>query len=185
MEHSHDVDAEVDTTIYQSENGEEIIHSPIAKVENQLINISPKEKYIEESNSYLSVPNQGRTLVFNSSNLKINPLNLLCMNINAYMGGVKDMWNNAKQEAPFGEYLNQDTIKKYTLDQNIDDGILEFLSFTSRIKFGMLERMCRGWGKRMCQGKYCNFPNTHKMFKLQTNFSCRQWSFLHHFPEKL
>ena len=48
-------------------------------------------------------PTLKNKIVFQVEDLKINPLNLLCMNIPAYMGGVTDMWNNSKTAAPYCE----------------------------------------------------------------------------------
>ena len=144
-------------------------------------NTEDKNKFMmvpikEETASMNEVSNHSHTknkIVFKTSELKINPLNILCMNIPAYMGGVTDMWNHSKQEAPYRDVNNPTKMKSYTLEQNIDDGILEFLSFSGKISFGMLERICRGWGKRMCQGKPLNIFGT--MLKL-----IRQWPILDH-----
>ena len=151
-----EAEAEEDDTIHQvEEEGQNTIEAPLLKVQHEQ-EIEPVRELSQEDGtfdtSYLSIP-AGRNLVFNTANMKVDPLNILCMNIPAYMGGVVDMWNHSKEEAPFNEIGHPDRVKKFTLDQNIDDGILEFLGFTSKIKFGMLERVCRGWGKRLCQGK--------------------------------
>jgi len=75
------------------------------------------------------------------------------MNIPAYMGGVTGMWDKSKTKAPYSDYSTNDPNKEYIFKQNIDDGMLEFLSFDSKLAFEVLERMSGGWGKRMCQGK--------------------------------
>lgn len=100
--------------------------------------------------------NQVSKVVFETADLEIDPLNLLCMNIPAYMGGVTDMWNNSKIKAPYKDYGESTQYKEYPLKQSIDDGSIEFLSFDSKIGFELLERINGGWGKRMCQGKYKN-----------------------------
>lgn len=76
------------------------------------------------------------------------------MNIPAYMGGVTDMWDNSKTKAPYPDYSSNGANKEYKFKQNIDDGILEFLSFDSKLAFEVLERLSGGWGTRMCQGSF-------------------------------
>jgi hypothetical protein len=83
-------EAEEDDTIYQSE-GEIEIPSTSKPPE-----MGPVQEKSHESSSYLSRPSQYNNIVFNTADLKVNPLNLLCMNIPAYMGGVTHMWNHAK-----------------------------------------------------------------------------------------
>jgi hypothetical protein len=106
-----------------------------------------------------------RIPVFNSSpkaseyRLMVKPISLLCLNIPSYMGGVMDMWGKSKKRSPI---LKETMVvkgkkkKKYVYlknEQSMNDGSLEFLSFTSKIRMGMLERAFRGGGKRTAQGK--------------------------------
>lgn len=83
------------------------------------------------------------------STLLISPINLIALNIPSYMGGVADMWNRAGHEAPI---KSPEGKIKLTDKQEMGDGILEFLSFTGNLRFGIFERLLRGGGKRIAQG---------------------------------
>lgn len=80
--------------------------------------------------------------------LKIDPINLIILNIDSYMAGIRNMWDKSSKS-------NTVEGQTHKLDhkQSISDGQIEFLSFTNRIRFGVLERLFTGGGKRVAQGK--------------------------------
>ncbi|CAK65676.1 unnamed protein product (macronuclear) [Paramecium tetraurelia] len=71
-----------------------------------------------------------------------NPVNLLCLNINSYAGGLKNIWLNAQQ--------NQ--VKSYSNIPSVSDGLLEILSFNSILGLGS-ERLIPGQATRLSQSK--------------------------------
>lgn len=90
-----------------------------------------------------------RTGFHHERTLTINPINLIALNIPSYMGGIANMWGKASSKAPIkssGGAIN------YSNKQDMGDGELEFLSFTSKLRFGVLERLLTGGGKRVAQG---------------------------------
>ena len=82
------------------------------------------------------------------TDLKGNPSSLLVINIPSFMGGASDCWNACKRK-PNG--LANGGGKVFD-DQSFGDGKLEFLTFPSSVKMG-LERMVKGQGRRVLQGK--------------------------------
>ncbi|CAD8102521.1 unnamed protein product [Paramecium sonneborni] len=73
-----------------------------------------------------------------------NPINLLCLNINSYAGGLKNIWMNAQYENGY---------KKYDFHPpSFSDGVLEFLSFNSILGIGS-ERIIPGQATRLSQTK--------------------------------
>lgn len=81
--------------------------------------------------------------------LTINPINLIALNIPSYMGGITNMWDKSGQDVPIG--IPGEKLRIGGL-QDMGDGKLEFLSFTDNIRFGVLERLLTGGGKRVAQG---------------------------------
>ncbi len=81
--------------------------------------------------------------------LSINPINLIALNIPSYMGGITYMWDKSGTTAPIKA---PDSKIKYEKKQDMGDGEIEFLSFTGNIRFGVLERLLTGGGKRVAQG---------------------------------
>lgn len=81
----------------------------------------------------------------------LDPVNLICSNINSFGGGVQNMWNNASDDVPI---LDANKEKGEIKDkQDFGDGKLEFMSFDSKMKFGTLERIgISGQGKKIAQG---------------------------------
>ena len=82
--------------------------------------------------------------------LSINPINLIALNIPSYMGGITHMWDKSGTTAPI---KTADSKIKYEKKQDMGDGEIEFLSFTGNIRFGVLERLLTGGGKRVAQGR--------------------------------
>lgn len=82
--------------------------------------------------------------------LTINPINLIGLNIPSYMGGIQNMWDKADIHAPI-KALGSEKVK-YEKNQDMGDGEIEFLSFTGNLRFGVLERLLTGGGKRVAQG---------------------------------
>lgn len=89
--------------------------------------------------------------------LTINPINLIALNIPSYMGGITNMWDKSGQDVPIG--IPEEKLKIGGL-QDMGDGKLEFLSFTDNIRFGVLERLLTGGGKRVAQGRH---RHSHKV----------------------
>lgn len=83
--------------------------------------------------------------------LTINPINLIALNIPSYMGGITNMWDKSGQDVPIG--IPGEKLRIGGL-QDMGDGKLEFLSFTDNIRFGILERLLTGGGKRVAQGMH-------------------------------
>ena len=81
--------------------------------------------------------------------LTINPINLIALNIPSYMGGIKNMWDKSDVNVPIKAGSEKIKIDR---KQDMGDGILEFLSFTGNLRFGVLERLLTGGGKRVAQG---------------------------------
>ena len=67
-----------------------------------------------------------------------NPVNLVCLNINSYSGGVSNIWRNATSANPNAIYT----------DASFSDGKLEFLTFNSIIGLGS-ERISPGNATRI------------------------------------
>ncbi|CAD8169782.1 unnamed protein product [Paramecium octaurelia] len=90
-----------------------------------------------------------------------NPINLLCLNINSYAGGLKNIWMNAQYEEGY---------KKYDFHPpSFSDGVLEFLSFNSILGIGS-ERILPGQATRLSQTKGPIKLNFKKNEPLRTYF---------------
>lgn len=72
--------------------------------------------------------------------------NIVALNINYYMGGVPNIWQNCYRN---GANL-LDRNKQYH-ENSHSDGILEFISFKDEWSLGF-ERFFKGRGRRMAQG---------------------------------
>jgi Diacylglycerol kinase accessory domain len=100
--------------------------------------------------------------------LKGDPVAIVCQNINNYMGGVSNIWNNSKKIGV--ELFNAQTNSDVKLDgkmkkeeekkvfeelikaeQNFGDGKLEFFGFDSGFSFG-LEKIFSGFATKIYQG---------------------------------
>ncbi len=113
---------------------------------HQPLDPSAQERYL---NGYRLVTKE----VFQTSKtgkvLTINPINLICLNIPSYAGGIAHMWNKSSIHSPI---VHNGEKVRYEKKQEMGDGEVEFLSFTGKIKFGVLERLLTGGGKRVAQG---------------------------------
>lgn len=67
------------------------------------------------------------------------------------------MWDKSNKDVPIKERgVSQKQNRKVGIHQPQDfsDGLLEFLSFETKVKFGVMERLFTGGGKRITQGKH-------------------------------
>ena len=107
----------------------------------------------------------------NSLFLKGNPVNLICQNINYYMGGTKDIWNNAKNKFALNiKKENNDLLEKLkSSEQKLNDKKLEFLTYSSGFDLG-LEKIHSGYANKVYQGSgpfvitFKKFDNIVKFF---------------------
>lgn len=89
-----------------------------------------------------------------------NPASLLCLNINSYMGGASDVWNECRGFLLFVNIYLYNFVGKVGIEkeskinfetQNFSDGKLEFLTFSSSLKLAE-ERFFKGQAKQVAQG---------------------------------
>ena len=92
--------------------------------------------------------------------LKDNPVDMICQNINFYMGGTRNIWGNSSHIAikiadlQGDEYkkYKKEILKQYNSEQKYDDKIIEFFTYGSGIKLA-LERFNGGYAQKLYQGK--------------------------------
>ena len=111
---------------------------------------------------------KNRKLIFKTKNsdeginsdvvLKGNPVNIICQNIDFYMGGTQNIWDKTthlgitQEEATkkqYSEYKKQ--VLEHFQKQAFDDKKIEFFTYEHGIQLG-LERVARGQAKRVYQG---------------------------------
>lgn len=90
--------------------------------------------------------------------LKGNPVNIICQNIDFYMGGTQNIWDKSshigikQEEATKSEYKEyKKEVLKHFQKQAFDDKKIEFFTYEHGIELG-LERVARGMAKRVYQG---------------------------------
>jgi diacylglycerol kinase (ATP) len=100
--------------------------------------------------------------------LRGDPVAIICQNINNYMGGVSNIWNNSKKlgvelfnsqtksDVKVDEKTKKEEEKKIfeeliKAEQNFGDGKLEFFGFDSGFSFG-LEKIFSGFANKIYQG---------------------------------
>lgn len=129
-------------------------------------------KGMEDTNNQTETQNKLKTCtIFISYNnldhnvvLKGDPVNIICQNINFYMGGTKDIWS--KSGSSIGLEINNErnvNVKaieqdKKTLEESLknakqshNDQKLEFFTYSSGFKLGM-EKMFTGLADKIYQG---------------------------------
>ena len=92
--------------------------------------------------------------------LKDNPVDMICQNINFYMGGTRNIWSNSSHIAikiidlegdDYKKYKNE-ILNQYNSEQKYDDKIIEFFTYGSGLKLAM-ERFTSGFAQKLYQGK--------------------------------
>ena len=90
--------------------------------------------------------------------LKGNPVNIICQNIDFYMGGTQNIWDKTSHigitqeeatKAQYKEYKKQ--VIEHFQKQAFDDKKIEFFTYEHGIELG-LERVARGQAQRVYQG---------------------------------
>ena len=115
----------------------------------------------------LIIEKDNRKLIFKTENsgdipsdiiLKGNPVNIICQNIDFYMGGTQNIWNKSKHIGIKQEEATKSQYKQYKKEvlehfqkQAFDDKKIEFFTYERGIELG-LERVNRGMAKRVYQG---------------------------------
>ena len=108
-----------------------------------------------------------RKLIFKTKNaedsdsdivLKGNPVNIICQNIDFYMGGTQNIWDKSSHIGITQEDATRNQYKEYRKGvlesfqkQAFDDKKIEFFTYEHGIELG-LERVARGMAKRVYQG---------------------------------
>lgn len=96
---------------------------------------------------------------FDKVTLRGNPVDIICQNINFYMGGTMDIWENSShiglklmtsKEHSLISYSN--TIKSHFNDQRYDDKKLEFFTYDTGLAMA-IERIAAGQADKIYQGK--------------------------------
>ena len=91
--------------------------------------------------------------------LKDNPVDMICQNINFYMGGTRNIWSNSSHIAikiidlegdDYKKYKNE-ILNQYNSEQRYDDKIIEFFTYGSGLKLAM-ERFTSGFAQKLYQG---------------------------------
>ena len=84
--------------------------------------------------------------------MKGNPVNLICQNINFYMGGTKDIWKKSESNVALDKDNASYLRKVKSWNQSFNDGKLEFFSYSSGFDLG-LEKIKTGNANKVHQGK--------------------------------
>jgi len=104
--------------------------------------------------------------------LKGNPVNLICQNINFYMGGTKDIWKKSENKIALNKNDNSFIHKVKSWNQSFNDGKLEFFSYVSGFDLG-LEKIKSGNANKVHQGKgpfVITFKDMREIVKIIFNF---------------
>ena len=120
----------------------------------------PEENLEMNMNENQPLPKKGKKL----PKIQGNPVSLLCLNINSYMGGGSDVWRecrgideifNLNRCLKFDNLKGKVGVQKESItnfeSQNFSDGKLEFLTFSSTMGMAK-ERIFKGQAKRVGQG---------------------------------
>ena len=115
----------------------------------------------------LLIEKEKRKFIFKAGNsgdipsdviLRGNPVNIICQNIDFYMGGTRNIWDKSahigikQEEASKSEYKEyKKEVLKHFQKQAFDDKKIEFFTYEHGIELG-LERVARGMAKRVYQG---------------------------------
>ena len=137
--------------------------SEIEEVKNdQLLPKDDKEDLLVEQNKNKMNTN----IIFKTKNednssddiiLKGNPVNIICQNIDFYMGGTQNIWDKSSRLGLTQEDITRKEYKQYKKEvlehfqkQALDDKKIEFFTYEHGIELG-LERVARGIAKRVYQ----------------------------------
>ena len=138
--------------------------SDIEEVKNdQILPKDDKEDLLVDTNNN----SKNRNIIFktkgedNTSSdvvLKGNPVNIICQNIDFYMGGTQNIWDKSSHIGITQEEITKKEYKEYKKEvlehfqkQALDDKKIEFFTYEHGIELG-LERVARGIAKRVYQG---------------------------------
>jgi diacylglycerol kinase (ATP) len=87
--------------------------------------------------------------------LKGNPVDIICQNIDFYMGGTQNIWDKSSDIGITKDDTSSKQYKKQVLEsfqkQAFDDKKIEFFTYEHGIELG-LEKVARGIAKRVYQG---------------------------------
>ena len=124
---------------------EEVPNEPLISVENI---ITSEKKIIFKTKS------EGQKDIL----LKGNPVSLICQNIDFYMGGTHNIWENTSHIGIQKEELTKDEYREYKKqvidnwkNQAFDDKKIEFFTFDNGLEM-VLEKAVSGLAKRVYQG---------------------------------
>ena len=113
-------------------------------------NEGKNKMYIFRTRTSMEIPSN---IVLNG-----NPVNLVCQNIDFYMGGTQKIWDKSNNLAVSKEELNKKQEKEYCKEvlshfqkQSFNDKKIEFFTYEHGIQLG-LERISGGMAKRVYQG---------------------------------
>ena len=131
--------------------------------EKKILPIDDKEDLLVDTNNN----SKNRNIIFktkgedNTSSdvvLKGNPVNIICQNIDFYMGGTQNIWDKSSHIGITQEEITKKEYKEYKKEvlehfqkQALDDKKIEFFTYEHGIELG-LERVARGIAKRVYQG---------------------------------
>ena len=142
-----------------------LIHKELTDIEEVKNDpIEPKE----DKENLLIDNKDKRHIVFKTKNsgenassdiiLKGNPVNIICQNIDFYMGGTQNIWDKSSHIGITQEEITKKEYKEYKKEvlehfqkQAFDDKKIEFFTYEHGIELG-LERVARGIAKRVYQG---------------------------------
>ena len=118
----------------------------------------------KEDNDNLLDNSNNRRLIFKTRSsenissdiiLKGNPVDIICQNIDFYMGGTQNIWDKSSDIGITKDDTSSKQYKKQVLEsfqkQAFDDKKIEFFTYEHGIELG-LEKVARGIAKRVYQG---------------------------------
>ena len=134
----------------KKENNEDTKEEEIKIKKKDKDNKSKNKMYIFRTRTSMEIPSN---IVLNG-----NPVNLVCQNIDFYMGGTQKIWDKSNNLAVSKEELNKKQEKEYCKEvlshfqkQSFNDKKIEFFTYEHGIQLG-LERISGGMAKRVYQG---------------------------------
>ncbi len=118
----------------------------------------PKEdndNLLDTSNRRLIFKTRSSGSISSDILLKGNPVDIICQNIDFYMGGTRNIWGESSHIGITKEDTSPELYKKQVLEsfqkQAFDDKKIEFFTYEHGIQLG-LEKVARGIAKRVYQG---------------------------------
>ena len=123
--------------------------------------------------------------------LKGNPVNIICQNIDFYMGGTQNIWDKSSNIGITQEEMTRKEYKGYKKEvlehfqkQALDDKIIEFFTYEHGIELG-LEKVARGMAKKVYQGcgpvflKFKKNPDENEKIALESVYLNCDGEFYH------